>query len=175
MIVVDLPPHSDLTAAAAEFAACPEVEFAVPDTFVYPAVVPNDPKYNQQYHLPLIDAPQAWAVTVGSTSVVIAVIDSGCDLDHPDLAAKIWTNPGEIPGNAVDDDSNGFIDDVHGWDFVHNDNDPTPQPDGIDDDSNGDTDEQVSHGTLAAGIAAAVTNDGWGAAGVDWSARILPI
>jgi len=175
MVVVDLPRGSDLHAAATELATRPEVEFAVPDTFVYPARIPNDPKYSHQYHLPLIDAPQAWEVTVGSSSVVIAIIDSGCDLDHPDLAAKIWTNPGEVPGNGIDDDGNGFIDDVHGWDFVHDDNDPTPQPDGQDDDSNGSVDEQVSHGTLAAGLAAAVTNDGWGSAGMDWSAKILPI
>jgi len=175
MLVVKLPAGSDLQTAAAQFMARPEVEFAVPDTFVYPTRVPNDPKYDQQYHLPLVDAPQAWEVTTGSGSVVIAIIDSGCDLDHPDLAAKIWTNPGETPGNEVDDDGNGYVDDVHGWDFVNNDNDPNPEPDGEDNDSNGEVDEQVSHGTLAAGIAAAVTNDGWGTAGIDWSAKILPI
>ena len=175
MLVVVLPAGSNLQAAAARFMGRPEVEFAVPDTFVYPTRIPNDPKYNQQYHLPLVDAPQAWEVTTGNSSVVIAIIDSGCDLDHPDLAAKIWTNPGEISGNGVDDDGNGYVDDVHGWDFVNDDNDPTPQPNGKDDDSNGEVDEQVSHGTLAAGIAAAVTNDGWGTAGVDWRAKILPI
>ena len=71
-----------------------------------------------------IDAPEAWDLTTGSAGVVVGVIDTGVDYNHPDLAANIWTNPGEIAGNGVDDDGNGFVDDIHGYDFVNNDGDP---------------------------------------------------
>jgi len=166
LVIIDLPSGSDLMAAARQFQSRPEVEFAVPDTLVYPALVPNDPGYSEQWHLPKIYAPQAWDVTTGTDTVTIAVVDSGCDMDHPDLVSKIWINPGEIPGNEVDDDGNGYVDDVHGYDIYHDDSDPTPQP-------TGGMDENVSHGTLVAGTAAAVGNEGWGAAGMDWHAQIM--
>jgi len=169
LAIVELPRGSDLQAAMAALATDPQVATVEPDTFVYPAYVPNDPEYPQQYHLPLIDAPEGWDVTRGSTSVVVAVIDSGTDLDHPDLAAKIYTNPGEIPGNGIDDDENGYTDDVHGWDLVNDNNDANPEP------VSGFPNVQVSHGTLTAGIIAAVGDDGWGTAGIDWNCKILPV
>jgi subtilisin family serine protease len=169
MMVVDLPAGSDLATAAAQWRLRPGVRLAVPDTYVYPQLIPNDPQYPKQYHLPLIHAPQAWDVTTGSSSVIIAVVDSGVDLNHPDLAAKIWTNPREIAGNGRDDDGNGYVDDVHGWNFVENNNNVEPVP------VAGEDNSVVAHGTLAAGIAAAVSNEGWGSAGVDWQARIMPL
>ncbi len=169
MMVVDLPEGSDLQIAADRLRLGPGVTLVVPDTFVYPQLIPNDPQYSRQYHLPLIRAPQAWDVTTGSTSVVIAVVDSGVDLDHPDLATKIWTNPREIAGNGKDDDGNGYVDDVHGWNFVENNSNVQPVP------VAGKDNSVVAHGTLAAGLAAAVSNEGWGSAGVDWQARIMPL
>ncbi|MBN1307712.1 MAG: S8 family serine peptidase [Chitinispirillaceae bacterium] len=105
-----------------------------------------------------IDMPEAWEIEQGDTSVIIAILDSGCKMDHPELAGRLWKNPGEIPDNGVDDDGNGYIDDVNGWDFVNDDNDPS--------DDNG-------HGTAMAGIIGANTNNGIGFAGVNPNARMM--
>ncbi len=147
------------------------VSYLEPDFAINHSLVPNDPSFSQLWGLSNtgqsggvadadIDAPEAWNVTTGSRSVVIGVIDSGVDVTHPDLAANIWRNPGEIPGNGIDDDGNGFVDDVSGWDFVSNDN--TPQ------DGNG-------HGTHVAGTIGAAGNDGRGVVGVNWQVSILPL
>src|SRR4051794_24573107 len=106
-----------------------------------------------------IDAPEAWDRSRGSASVV-AVVDSGVAWDHPDLAPNIWSNSREIPGNGVDDDLNGRVDDVRGWDFVDGDNDPWDYSD---------------HGTHVAGTVAARGNNGVGVAGVAWQASIMPV
>jgi hypothetical protein len=121
---------------------------------------PNDPYFPSQWNLDKIQARAAWDVTTGSNRVVIAVVDSGVDLDHPEIENKIWTNPGETPGNKVDDDRNGYVDDVHGWDFVN---------------LNGEPQDDYGHGTFVAGIAAAETNNGLLIAGVSWGAEIMPV
>jgi hypothetical protein len=132
---------------------------------------PNDVYFNQQYSLHNIgqtggildcdiDGPEAWDVEAGNSTVIIAFVDSGIDYTHPDLAGKIWNNIDEIPYNGIDDDNNGYIDDVRGWDFYYDDNDPL--------DENG-------HGTVCAGIAAAETNNGIGIAGVCWNCQIMPL
>ncbi len=122
----------------------------------------TDPRVAEQWALQG-DAPMgidtAWRQTTGADTTV-AIIDSGIDLGHPDLAPNLWTNQGEIPGNGVDDDGNGYVDDVHGYDFV--DNDGTPQ------DTNG-------HGTHVAGIVGARGGNGIGGAGVAWQARLMAI
>jgi len=107
-----------------------------------------------------IDAVHAWSVTTGSTSNVIAVTDTGVDRTHPDLQGNLWVNAGEIPGNGIDDDHNGYVDDVNGWDFYNFDNDPA--------DGNG-------HGTHIAGTIAARGNNSIGVTGVCWSAQIMPL
>ncbi|MBF8282297.1 MAG: Peptidase S8 protein [Anaerolineales bacterium] len=143
----------------------PAVEFAEPNYLVQIAdTLPNDPGWSSQYGPINIQAPQAWDITTGSSSVVIAVIDTGVDLGHPDLAAKIWNNPGETGGgkatNGLDDDGDGYVDNWRGWDFVNGDN--TPQDD-------------LGHGTHVAGIAAAASNNGVGIAGVAWGARVMAL
>ncbi len=125
------------------------------------AVWPNDPYFfnGAQWNLAKIEAPAAWDTTTGSQKVVIAIVDTGVDLDHPELKDKLWTNPGEIPGNGKDDDGNGFVDDVHGWDFVNWDSKP----------------DDFWHGTYLASVAAAETNNGILIAGVSWGAEIMPV
>ncbi|MBI4127673.1 MAG: S8 family serine peptidase, partial [Parcubacteria group bacterium] len=156
----------------------PEVEFAEPNYLMHAAAVniPSDPRYQDQRAIfEKIKAPDAWGITTGSRNVVVAVLDSGVDIDHPDLAANIWINPREIPSNNLDDDGNGFIDDVHGWDFLTNSNNVSPKPNGVDDNLNGQTDEGVSHGSYVAGIIGAVGGNGEGGVGAAWQVTILPI
>jgi subtilisin family serine protease len=149
----------------------PGVAYAEPNRFIQPAAMPNDPRYGELYGLSNtgqaggtagadIDAPAAWRYTTGSSSVVVAVIDSGIDYTHQDLVGNIWTNPGEIAGDGLDNDGNGFVDDVHGYDFVNNDGNP------MDDDG---------HGTHVAGTIGAVGNNGIGVVGVAWQVSLMAL
>jgi subtilisin family serine protease len=112
----------------------------------------------------------AWDLWKGDTSTVIAVMDIGTDVGHPDLASKIWINRAEIPGNGIDDDGDGYVDDTQGWDFGNHDNDPDPGPTP---DSTGF--DVGFHGTFVAGLAAAATNNSQGIAGAAWNCRIMPL
>lgn len=138
----------------------PNVEYAQPNYRYKSEVIPNDPSYGSLWGMPKIDAPTAWDTTTGSSSVVVAVVDTGVDYNHEDLSANMWVNPDEIAANGLDDDGNGKIDDVKGWDFVSNDNDPM-------DDHN--------HGTHVSGTIAGVGNNGTGVVGVTWSSKIMPL
>lgn len=149
----------------------PGVAFAQPDYQITVAGRPNDPSFGAQWALQNtgqgggrsgtdINALAAWNVTTGSGRIIVAVIDSGVDYTHRDLAANMWRNPGEIPGNGLDDDGNGYVDDVYGYDFANNDSDPM--------DDNG-------HGTHVAGILGATANNGRGVAGVIWNVQIMAL
>ncbi len=109
-----------------------------------------------------IGATNAWNLTTGSNNVVVAVFDTGVDLTHPDLVNNIWHNPGEIPGNGIDDDHDGYVDDVNGWNFVDGNNDVS------------DT-SFTGHGTLVSGVIAAQGNNGQGITGTNWHVTILPV
>ncbi len=136
-------------------------------------VVPNDPWYSVQ-QLNLVELPNAWNYTTGSSMVIAGVVDSGILKNHPDLMENIYYNPGEIPDNGIDDDNNGYIDDYCGWDFADapemNDvalGDYTEQDNDV-------TDENF-HGTHVSGILGAVSNNGIGISGVCWNVKILPL
>ena len=135
-------------------------------------VVPNDPKYPEQWSLPLMKLPQAWAVEKGNRRVVIAIIDSGIDYRHDDLAPKVWINPREIPENGLDDDGNGYIDDVYGWDFTDA---PNIQAEGDYLEGDNEPIDESGHGTHVAGIAGAMPNNGIGIAGVAWECPLMAI
>ncbi|MGE5426184.1 MAG: S8 family serine peptidase [Bacillota bacterium] len=137
--------------------------------FAGASFLPNDPYYSNQWYLTRIKAPVAWEKVSGSPSVIIAVVDAGIQINHPDLKDNIWVNQKEIAGNKKDDDHNGFIDDVNGWDFVTNTPDPSPKFDA------GWTESGISHGTMVAGIIAASGNNREGIAGVTWKARLMPL
>lgn len=141
--------------------------------------MPNDTRYSSQWHHNTdaggVRSETAWNTQTGSEDVVVAVIDSGVDTDHEDLADNMWLNPGETPGNGIDDDNNGFVDDVYGYDFVDNDPDPNPAPDGVDNDDYAGADTSVEHGTHVAGIIGATGNNAAGVAGVSWDVSIMAI
>jgi subtilisin family serine protease len=150
----------DPAQAAALLSRLKFVEYAEPDYVVYTTKTPNDPSYASLWGMTNIKAPAAWDTFTGSPSFVVADIDTGIDYNHPDLAANVWTNPGEIAGNGVDDDGNGYIDDIHGWDFAYGDNNPS---------------DVAGHGTHTAGTIGAVGDNGVGVAGVDWSVKLMAL
>ena len=131
-----------------------------PDYLFFPDVLPNDTWINAQWAAQRMELPLAWAMETGTSEVVVAVLDSGIDFGHPDLTENIWVNPGEIADNGVDDDQNGFVDDVSGWDFHDEDNDPA---------------DEAGHGSHVSGIIAARGNNGLGVAGVAWNVSIIPL
>jgi thermitase len=124
------------------------------------ALPPDDPGLSEQWGIADVRAGDAWQSTTGSGDVVIASVDTGVDLLHPDLVQNLWHNPGEIPGNGVDDDGNGYVDDVYGIDTAYHDSVPM---------------DDYGHGTHTMGIAAAVGDNGVGVAGVGWHTKIMAL
>jgi thermitase len=164
--LVQLAPGVDRAGALRRLGSSPIVLYAEPNgTVQAESIIPNDPLFDRQWGLNNandvdVDAPEAWQVTTGNPTTIVAVIDTGIDLTHPDLAGRIWTNPGEVGGNGRDDDRNGYVDDVHGWNFITDTSDVT---------------DQNGHGTHVAGILGAAGNNATGGAGVNWNARIMPL
>jgi hypothetical protein len=156
---------AETMAAIEAFESMPDVLYAEPDYVRHLTRTPNDPRLTsgELFGLQKINAPGAWDTTTGSNGVVVGVIDEGIDVNHPDLAANIWTNPGEIPNNGVDDDGNGKIDDVNGWDFFHNDKT-------VFDSASGD-----EHATHVAGTIGARGDNGIGVVGVNWQVSLMSL
>ena len=148
----------------------PDVAFADLDYLATAAEAPDDPAWGSQWSLARIGLLEAWSVTTGSPGIIIAAVDSGLYLGHPDLTGKVWANSGEIPGNRIDDDANGKVDDVNGWHFYQQ-----WTPGGYIPAGNADVADDYGHGTHVVGIAAAAANNGIGIAGISWGARVMPV
>jgi hypothetical protein len=157
---VKLPAGLSVEDAIQIYRADPNVEIVQPNYIYRLLATPNDPLLGQLYGMTKISAPQAWDTTTGDPSVVVAVIDTGIEKTHSDLAPNVWQNPGEVAGNGVDDDLNGYVDDTYGWDFLNMDNGPV---DGHD------------HGTHCSGTIGGVGNNGVGVAGVNWNVKIMAL
>lgn len=162
---VRLAPGTSVQEALAAYRNDPNVLYAEPNYRVKKAATPSDTQYASQWNLPLISAPSAWDRFTGNRDMVVAVLDTGVAYTHPDLAANLWTNPGEIPNNGIDDDHNGIIDDYYGANFggTRGAGDPW------------DDDTADSHGTHLAGIVGAVGNNALGVSGVNWAVRVMAV
>lgn len=170
-----LPQGLALDAALAALHSSPRVEYAEPNYLFHTTIIPNDPLYNlQSWYLGLTEVPQGWDLEIGEPSVLVAVLDSGVDVEHPDLRERIWQNSREIPDNNTDDDENGCVDDVHGCNFVTPATaDPactTPYHA-----SEGNVDDDQGHGTFVAGIIAGEANNQRGVAGIAPGVTLLPV
>ncbi|NPU90362.1 MAG: S8 family serine peptidase [Gammaproteobacteria bacterium] len=167
---MDLQLGADVDATLDSLSSNPDVEYAEIDHPIYINATPNDPSYINQWGLFNngqnggvagidIGAEIAWSRRTDTRNIVIGVIDSGVDYNHPDIRPNVWTNPAEASGRTgIDDDGNGYIDDIHGIDTINGDSNPM--------DDNG-------HGTHVAGVIAAAGNDGFGIAGVAWKASMV--
>lgn len=167
MAVVPVPEGESAAEAIAEIRAMPGVRAVQPNYRYHALAIPNDPQFPKQWGLanaanPGIDihAAEGWDIAASAGELIVAVIDSGADLDHPDLMDNFWVNPGEIPDNGVDDDGNGWVDDVHGANFL---------------DSSGNPEDDHGHGTHCCGIVGARGNNGVGVCGVCWRVRLMPL
>ncbi len=181
---LDIPEGMTADEYIAQLSLHPNVESAEADVRVYAQLIPNDPFYatSQANYLASIGAPAAWDLETGGAEVIVAVIDSGMDLNHPEFAGRLWVNHNEIPGNGLDDDLNGCIDDIHGCRFVNLTSSnlacgyTSSTPTGAVADDHGNPQlpgGNHSHGTLGAGALAAAGNNGQGIAGIAWGVRIM--
>lgn len=168
---VEVQNTSSLSETLASLKADNDVEYAEPDYLLHGDNTSNDTYFTNLWGMDNtgqsggtvdadIDAPEAWDAITDCSSVVVGVIDSGIDYTHPDLATNVWQNPGEIASNGIDDDANGYIDDVYGWDFHNDDNDPM---------------DDHSHGTHVAGTIGAIGNNSAGVAGVCWQVKLVAL
>jgi subtilisin family serine protease len=170
--VVEVDTFGDsLLAQADAWKASSQIVYAEPDYIVHTTRLPNDPQFSQLWGLNNtgqtggtadadIDAPEAWDLTTGLSTIVVADIDTGGDYNHEDLAANMWVNPGEVPGDSIDNDGNGYVDDIHGIDAYNHDSDPM---------------DDHGHGTHTAGTIGAVGDNNLGVTGVSWDVQIMPL
>lgn len=146
--------------------ALPYIDYAEPVPYNTTGLQPNDMQNNTtsgQWGLWKINAREAWDISTGDEKITVAIVDDGVSIFHPDLYDNIWRNPNEIAGNGIDDDNNGYIDDIYGWDAGNNDNNPVHPS------------TNFTHGTHVGGIAGAVTNNARGVASIGYNISIMPV
>lgn len=144
--------------------------------FCYAAeLIPNDSDYGKQWYLKSLQMPKIWQTQTGTSNIIVAVIDSGVDIAHPDLRDNIWVNRDEILGDNIDNDKNGYVDDGQGWDFISGVSDPTPKFDSDCFLTETCSKEAIIHGTLVSGVIAAIGNNNFGIAGIGWGVKIMPL
>jgi len=170
-VLVDLDdPNVDIHELCRKLASMPEVATAEPNYIYHPHSVPNDPfatssglwgqGFQDQWGLHLAEVFPAWDKETQTNEVIVAVVDSGLDFNHPEMEGRFWMNPNEVVGNGIDDDSNGYVDDYRGWDFVAETNSPT---------------DTYGHGTCIAGIIGASANNVQGMAGISRHCKIMAL
>ena len=164
IIVTRIPEDQDFDSKLLELRAHPLFMSVEPNYLVKAAVIPNDSLFNKQWYLSHINMPSAWDLYQGSSDIIVAVLDTGVNYNHPDLLDRIWINSAELE-NGIDDDGNGYIDDIYGYCTT------TPK----DSFSPYDPMDDNGHGTMVAGIIAASGNNAAGIAGLDWNCKILPV
>ena len=164
IIVTRIPEDVDFDSKLLKLQAHPLFESVEPNYLVTAAVIPNDSLFDKQWYLPHINAPSAWDLYQGSSDIIVAILDTGVNYNHPDLGDRIWINSAELE-NGIDDDGNGYIDDIYGYCTT------TPK----DSFSPYDPMDDNGHGTMVAGIIAASANNSAGIAGIDWNCKILPV
>jgi len=157
--VMRLPDYMSVEEAINSIGTDPAVEYVEPNYIRRAMVIPDDPFYPNQWGLQETGMADAWDQATGDSAIVVAVIDTGIDLKHPDLQANVWSNQMES-SDGIDNDHNGLVDDIRGWDFINGDNDPS--------DDNG-------HGTHVAGIIGAVGNNATGVTGLNWRISLMPL
>jgi subtilisin family serine protease len=178
LFLVHAPVSITVNETLQRFAKIPGFRYAEPDMLYEIQLTPNDASFSSMWGMNNtgqsggtvdadIDAPEAWNISTGSSNVVVGMVDTGIDYNHPDLAANVWTNPFEIPGNNIDDEGNGYIDDVRGYDWWGNGSTQgTPDNDPMD---------QNNHGSHTAGTVGAVGNNGVGVTGVNWNVKMIAL
>ncbi|MDB9990568.1 S8 family serine peptidase [Flavobacteriales bacterium] len=142
-----------------------EVDYSEPKFKDFEDYLPNDPSYSSCWHLDKIQANLAWELGIGSSDIVVSIVDDAITVNHPDLQNVIWVNPNEIPNNGIDDDNNGYIDDINGWDTYTNDNDPSPHS----------NTPAWAHGTHCAGIAGAHTDNNIGISAIGFGVSLMAV
>jgi len=168
----------DALSLAKQYARDSSIEYAEVNYVAHTFLIPNDTLFSQQWAHRNIQSENAWDIETGDADVVIAVIDTGVDWGHEDLTTNIWSNMDEIPGNSIDDDNNGYIDDIRGYDFVNlegTEAEPYCQSGEDCTIEDNDPDDIHGHGTHVAGIIGAVSNNSIGVAGVCWSCKVMPV
>lgn len=164
--VVEFSPIESVEAKIKTYLKSGLIQWAEPDYYIEPAVTPNDPAFEYHdriWHFEQVEAPAAWDAITDSSDIIIAVVDSGINYKHEDLTSNIWVNEDEIPNNGIDDDKDGYIDNIHGINTLKKDSYSSGDP----------MDSSYGHGTHVTGIIGAIANNGVGSCGVCWKANIM--